>query len=325
MMTVSAGYSNQYPIYATPTSSKDVTLNANTIVKVQNTNTANYIGTVTSYPFAYLSCNAMFFTAYNQFVGLSSTGPTGNNFGFLYYTDNNLYVSIGGALTLSLGPLISTNEDPLVRILLSIEISSTGIVFYYNGLVVYTTPYVSNMYTGAFKVTQIYDIIGRIEFGYFCSSNIPLWSAWTNSGDTGAGVWYNATGIQVTDFSSGTAYFNPTSLTANAKNNFTLTQPAQNGRMVVPINGLWNISWTIGGLSNTSNYNCFISVNSGNGNDNLTYSIYAMTNTNGRTHVCLSTTLNLLITDYISFGIFILTGDVEQIPMYSGSVVMSRM
>jgi hypothetical protein len=301
-MVISAGFSNTYPIYATPTSSPNLTLTSTAITKQLHDNVVDYIYTPHTFPYAYLTCTANFANMYGQFIGLSSTGATGNDYGFKYYTDGNLYISLGGAQTFNL-------STPTFPIQLALELSSTNVVFYYNNSIVYATTAASNNYTGVFQPSAANDSIKNIEFGYFKGyGSISLWASWKFS--TSAGNWYDETGNIVTNFATATssyAYLDPTSGTSNSRNNFTLIQPLQNGRMKVPVNGVYIIQWTLDDNGDNSNNYMFISLNDGNADEisspGNTYTVGNMNNV--ATTLSISATVKILVSDYFNVGVYI--------------------
>jgi len=296
-MTVSAGFSNQYPIYASPNTSHDLTVTATSITKQQNDTTINYVGTYATFPYVYLTCTVNLTNTYSQFIGLSSTGITGNAYGFQYYTDGNLYVSVAGAQTFSLG-------TPTFPVALGIELSSGTILFYYNNLIVYSIIPTAGTYQGVFQVAAINDLISNIAFGYFRGATIgQLWASW-NDAAISSGDWYNSAGTLITNFSTGGTFFFDTLVrNQNVKSNFVLTAPTQITQYHVPVPGIYIIQWTIDSLSTWNGIKAFISVNDGSGSDLDNFTCLAVQQTSGQDLICLSATLKLLTTDYFSLGV----------------------
>jgi len=327
IMTVSAGYSNQYPIYATPATSGSVTITATTITQqLTLSSPPSYCYTPQTFPTCYLTCNANFANYASQFIGLSSTGPTGNNYGFTYYTDTHLYVSLSGVNVLDLGiptypgtgTWATTPSLPL-----GLELTSSGVVFYYNGAVVYAAPTIAGNYQGVFHLTTVNDYVTNIDYGYFSGAgNIPLYANWTWA--TTGTTWYDNTGANVTNFTTVPyAYLDPTSGTANARNNFTLTEPTVLGQMKVPVSGTYLLQWTLDTSGFGGQYYMFISLNDGANDDVSSGASYVVANTNGSDICCISATVKILTSDYFNIGVDMITASAGTPSNPSGSFTIS--
>jgi len=313
-MIVSVGFSNSYPIIATRSSSADLTLTETSIIKQLNNTVINYVITKNTNQFCYLSCTAKFANKYGQFIGLSSTGSSGKDYGFTYHTDGHLYISKNGVNIFDLGEpeFLQISDTVLwestVSLKLGIELSSNTILFYYMGSIVYNDIPLSSNYTGVFQVSAVNDFITNINYGYL-SGNIFINKLWNNYRIL-PGTWYNTFNSILENFLTltpgGYAYFDPTTASANVLNNFIIGHmPGRQYCLKVPIKGIYQINWTLDEIY--GEYSMFISVNGGDetetiNNNNNTYTLLR-TYPNNSTY-SLSTTLNLSITDYFCLGLY---------------------
>jgi len=278
-----------------------------TIAYTNSATPVSYVSSAQSYTFCSFNCTMNTDIGYStsppgyaQFIGIQST-PTGQDFGFSYYTDGHIWTVNAGTLVTDLGAV--TLGTPIQ---LTIELSSGAVVWYMNGLVVYVQPSIPATYNATFQLQgNGYIWITNQSFNYFRgSTSLPLWASWNNN--TGlTGNWYNNSGTSI-DFSApagGYAYLDPTSMYSNPASNFVLTEPVTSGRMVVPASGLWSMSWTLDGLAPWSGIVPFISINDGNADDITNYTTLAVSTTYNNT-TSLSCTARLLTTDYFCIGIY---------------------
>jgi hypothetical protein len=284
----------------------DSTFTSTAIVRQQNDNIQENCLTVASYNYCVLNCVLNFANTYGQFVGLSSTGYTGTDFGFQYYTDGNLYLYESGTQVLSLG-------TPTFPVAITIQLNNGGVVYYMNGAVVRTNQTVppASAYQGVFQLWAVNDTVYQIAFSYFQASiNLGTSFVWDSYGGA-TGSWYDQTGAAITDLSTAGqyAYLDPTTMNPSTRNTFAYSTSPQAGRMVLPYSGIWILSWTMDGISAGTNMNWFISQNCGNGADLTTANvIYAMVASIGENTVSMTATLPMYTTDYFTIGVNVVSG-----------------
>ena len=184
----------------------------------------SYISSLRSYNFCFFNCTLNFNAptpSYAQFFGLQSTSA-GQDYGFTFYTDGHLWTSTGGTLQVDLGAVSAGTP-----ITIALELSSANVVFYQNGIVVYSAATVPAVYNATLQLQDSSILwVTNQNFGYLSGTPaLSLWASWNNNYGS-SGLWYDSSGGSVTDFSAlpgGYAYLSPDTMNANALNNFVLT------------------------------------------------------------------------------------------------------
>ena len=302
-MTMSAGFPNNIPLLS---QNLDNIIYSTICNKLQNDGTLSSSVSLSTYPFCYFSATINLPTPYQQIVGVTNAGiDMTHGYGFVYdVTSSHLFTYDTGTMIIDLGV-------PTFPLNVALQLTNGGVVYYENGLVVYvaSSPVVTTNYNMCLTLGAKNDIITNIDFGYFGGSNVvPLWSSWNNT--SSIGIWYDSGGSVETNIGSdgGYGYLDPTSMTANGLNNFTLIAGPVLGRLQVPCAGIYQMNWTLDNADSISNAIMFISINDGNADDMLNYTMLASSQAIGQTTLSITCSTALYTTDFFNLGVYIAGG-----------------
>jgi hypothetical protein len=178
-------------LFTLTTSSLDIALTSNSVIRISNPGTPATANTIESYSSAFLTGRMNTAAAGNQGQFFLRSGS--NDFGF-YFIGSNLYYKLDSTTGFVGG--YSAND------ILSVLVNSTGVSLFQNGVLKQSGSYISGQYSANFLTYGLNEGFVDLSFGYVQAG---LTGATGPSGSSGTSGTSGATGATGSSGSSGTS------------------------------------------------------------------------------------------------------------------------